>query len=162
MVSVPREAYTRNGAYLVVPPLAISFGLWGLLPEGYAPETFDAAAPAWLRLGENILRTLVLALPLGLRISTDCRGGWITYAVGLVAYLGSYLWLAAWPDGRWTTSAVGFTAPAWTPALWMLGIAMICRTSWVTTRWKWWTYLVVVAAFLGFHVGHTGMVWSGS
>lgn len=163
MVAFVREALVRNGAWLVLPPLAISFGLWASLPAAYASENFDHDIPAWLRLTETALRILVFVLPGALLVgkpSETSRAAWTTYAVGLGVYLVSYAWLASWPQSWWATSAVGFTAPAWTPAVWLLGIAMICRESWLTKRWTWWMYLPVVVGFLMLHIGHALLVWA--
>ena len=163
MPSLPREAYVRNGVWLTVPPLAISFGLWGALPEAYGAEQFDAGMPAWWRLTENVLRLVVFGLPAALVVGSRAelsRMAWPCYGLGLLAYLASYLMLVLWPEEAWSTSAVGFTAPAWTPAFWLVGLAMLCRASWLWARWRWWMYLVPVAAFLAVHVGHAGAVWS--
>ncbi len=163
MAGVPRVALTRNGAWLVLPPLVISFGLWSALPPAFAAENFGHGVPAWLSLSENALRIVVFAVPGALLFGASSkrqRVGWWCYGAGLGLYLASYALLAAWPRGSWATRALGFTAPAWTPAFWLLGIAMVCTDSWATQRWRWWMFLLPVAAFLGLHLGHTWLVWS--
>ncbi|MGH1347565.1 MAG: hypothetical protein ACRBN8_38770 [Nannocystales bacterium] len=164
MARLPREALSRNGGWLVLVPLGISLALWSALPPAYAPENFGAGIPTWLSLSENVFRVLVFATPGALLVGASSRVqrlGWGLYSIGLALYLASYVLLAIWPDGAWAGSALGFTAPAWTPALWLIGVALICQDSWVNARWIWWLYLGPVAAFLGLHVGHAALVWSG-
>jgi len=163
MARVPPQALTRNGAWLVLPPLAISLGLWGTLPPAFAPENFGRGVPGWLSLWENVLRVLVFATPCAVFFGASGkrqRVGWGLYSVGLCLYLASYVLLAKWPQGAWATGVLGFTAPAWTPALWLTGVALVCQDSWIWARWKWWLYLVPTTLFLVLHVGHATLVWS--
>lgn len=168
MADRPREALGRNGAWLVLPPLAVSLGLWGVLPPAYADGVFAASVPGWWNLTENVLRVLVFSVPAVLVFGASSpiqRVGWAVYAVGLAAYVASYLILALGPETHWATSAVGFTAPAWTPGVWLLGVAMVCQRTWLRwpadrrRGWRWWAYLAPVAAFLVAHVGHAGRAW---
>ena len=161
----PSAAWLRNGALLGLPPLAISFGLWGSLPAAYAPEAFGRGIPTWLALAENVARVLVFAVPAALVVDAPSRGarlGWAVYAAGVLLYAASYVVLAAWPGSAYAHSAVGFSAPAWTTAVWFLGIALLCRESWLRRGWRWWFYLPLVAAFLALHVTHTLLVWGRS
>ncbi len=163
MARVPHEAVARNGAWLVLPPLAISLGLWGTLPPAFGSESFGRGVPGWLSLSENVVRVLVFATPSALFFGASSKGqraGWGLYAAGLCLYLASYLLLAAWPEGTWGTSLLGFTAPAWTPALWLIGVALVCQDSWLWARWRWWLYLVPTTTFLVLHVAHATFVWS--
>lgn len=52
MRGIASKVIVRNGALLGVPPLAISLGLWGLLPEAYSPAVFWRDVPSWLALGD--------------------------------------------------------------------------------------------------------------
>lgn len=161
----PPAVWLRNGAWLGLPPLALSFGLWGFLPEAYSPDSFGRGIPAWLALAENVARVLVFAVPAALVAdapSRAARRGWLVYGGGVLLYAGSYLVLAAWPSSAYAHSAVGFSAPAWTTAAWFLGIALVCRTSWLWRGWRWWFYLPLVVVFLALHVTHTLLVWSRS
>ena len=61
--SLPARILLRNGALLIIPPMVITFGLWGALPAAYGPDLFSKDIPKWLGLFENIFRVLVLSLP---------------------------------------------------------------------------------------------------
>ena len=156
------RALVTNGALLALPPLALSLALWSSLPPAYGPEIFWLDIPPWLGLTENALRVVVFALPAALRFDTTeaHRAGWSVYAAGLALYAASYLLHVFWPGSAWALGAVGFTAPAWTTAVWFVGIAMVCRESWLPIRWRWWLYLVPVVAFVSAHVAHAALVWS--
>src|SRR5574339_341156 len=59
----PKRMLLRNGALLIIPPMIITFGLWGALPAAYSPDIFWKDIPNWLGLFENIFRILVFTLP---------------------------------------------------------------------------------------------------
>ncbi len=46
----PKRILLRNGALLIIPPMIISFGLWGALPAAYSPDIFWKDIPIWLGL----------------------------------------------------------------------------------------------------------------
>jgi len=151
--------------WLVLPVLAID-GLFGAsLPEAFQPAIFWADIPAALALAENGLRaaviglTVILPLPVG-----RWRGkepGFVVYAVGLAAYALSWLALIAWPQSAWSLGAAGFTAPAWTPLLWLAGIGLVADGPLLDRlallRPLYW---LVVPGFVATHLGHALLVWS--
>ena len=50
-------------------------------------------------------------------------------------------------------------APAYTPLLWLAGIAMMCDVLYVRRiPYRWWYYLAGSLAFLSFHVAHTFLI----
>ena len=51
--SLPARMLLRNGALLIIPPMVITFGLWGVLPAAYGPDLFWKGIPEWLSLLEN-------------------------------------------------------------------------------------------------------------
>jgi hypothetical protein len=61
--SLPARILLRNGGLLIIPPMIITFGLWGALPAAYSPDIFWKDIPGWLGLFENIFRILVFSLP---------------------------------------------------------------------------------------------------
>lgn len=114
--------------WLWVPPLGASLTLWGQLPPAYQPEYFDLWVPPLLGLAETVLKLAAIA------ISTLLVAGWTgarhrlglgLYGFGVAIYLASYLVLILEPDGAWAQSFVGFTAPAFTPAIWIAGIGLM-------------------------------------
>jgi hypothetical protein len=102
---------------------------------------------------------LPLFLPLTLAGAVE-RVGALLYVVGVVAYLASWTVLILWPHAAWSTSAAGFLAPAYTPALWLTGIGLIGMHPVIAhTRHLPWIYLAAVAAFLTFHNLHALLVY---
>jgi hypothetical protein len=159
---LPARIFLRNGALLVIPPLIITFGLWGALPAAYGPDLFEKDIPNWLVLFENMIRLLVLSLPGILyfgRKETWQPLGWYLYIGGLVVYLASYLVQIVNPDGVWSQSVIGFTAPAWSTVFWLAGIGLVCMRSWLPIPWHRAIYLLSASIFLIFHIGHAGLVY---
>jgi len=160
--SLPARILLRNGALLTIPPLIISFGLWGALPAAYQPDLFWKDIPKWLRMFENTSRVFVLGLPAILYFGTKETGhplGWSLYLGGLLVYLASYLAQIVYPDSAWSQSVIGFTAPAWSTLFWFAGIGFVCVRSWLPIPWHRAIYLWSASIFLTFHIGHTGLVY---
>jgi hypothetical protein len=160
--SLPARILLRNGGLLIIPPMVITFGLWGVLPAAYGPDLFWKEIPGWLSVLENTFRILVFSLPFILYFGKDEKGqplGWYLYFGGLVIYLASYLAQIVFPASAWSLSAIGFTAPAWSTVFWFAGIGLVCARSWLPIPWHRAIYLGSAALFLVFHVGHTGLVY---
>lgn len=75
-------------------------------------------------------------------------------------YLATYVLQISAPSSAWSQSAIGFTAPGWSTSSWFAGIGLVCENSWLPIRWNRSIYLSVAAAFLIFHLWHTGMVYN--
>jgi hypothetical protein len=134
----PKHMLLRNGALLIIPPMVITFGLWGALPAAYSPDIFWKGIPQWLGLFENLFRILVFSLPGILYFGKKEKGqslGWYIYIGGLVAYLASYLMQIVFPGSAWSQNIIGFTAPAWSTMFWLTGIGLVCRRSWLPLPW---------------------------
>ncbi len=162
LYSLPARIILRNGALLIIPPMIISFGLWGALPVAYSPDIFGKDIPGWLVLSENILRILVFGLPGILYFGKNEKGqslGWYLYFGGLVVYLASYLVQIVFPTSAWSQSAIGFTAGAWSTLFWLAGIGLVCVRSWLPIPWHRAIYLWSASIFLVFHTGHAGLVY---
>lgn len=152
----------RNGAWLVIPPMVITFGLWGALPTPYSLEVFWKDTPEWLGFLENTFRVLVFGLPAILYFGKKERGqplGWYLYVGGLAVYLVSYLLQILFPNSGWSQSLIGFTAPAWSTLFWFVGVGLVCVRSWLPIPWHRAIYLGSAFFFLIFHIGHAGLVF---
>ena len=160
--SLPTHILLRNGALLIIPPMVITFGLWGILPVAYSPDLFWKGIPEWLGLFENIFRTVVFSLPAILYFGKREKGqplGWYLYFGGLAIYLGSYLAQIVYPNSAWSQSIIGFTAPAWSTIVFFTGIGLVCVRSWLPIPWHRAIYLLSALIFLLFHTGHAGLVY---
>ena len=158
----PRKVILRNGALLVIPVLAISIGLWDFLPEVYSSKEFSREIPAWLALAENLFRVIIFSVPAILVFSNDeieNKWGWFLYTFGIAIYFCSYLFQILYPNSSWSTSYLGFTAPAWTTIFWLYGIGLTCSHSWLLSRWQRAIYIVPATLFVLLHMAHTTLVY---
>jgi hypothetical protein len=135
-----------NCLWLIVPLL-----IWNLV---YGPRltdpriASDANSPGWLLIAENITRMAVfilpLLIPLQLREPLN-KAGLVVYIFGTLIYFASWLPLLYAPGSAWSNSPPGLLAPALTPFLCFLGIALIGQS---------WTYGGLAAVFIAIHAWH--------
>ncbi len=153
---------TSNGYMPLIPIFAWNILFASALPPAYAPASFNKGIPFLILAGENIFRTIIFALPLffSLNIKTPIgKKGLILYCVGTVLYFASWLALMFAPDSAWSTSILGFAAPAYTPILWLAGIAMMAESYYFKLKYSKWHYLIPAIAFSVFHVTHSVLVY---
>jgi hypothetical protein len=145
--------------WLVVPIVLLNAGLMRRLPRAYQADVFWHGIPAWIKTGENVTRILVFVLPLFMRLDVSQKAGLALYAIGVLVY--SLAWLAeiVSPRSAWSTSAWGFMAPGYTPALWLAGIGLIGKKLFVPVPYTPWVYVALSAAFLMFHNLHASIVY---
>ncbi len=150
--------YVMSCIWLAVPILAFNLIFAGDLPAAYQAGTFWDDIPAPLAFIENLGRFAVLLLPvlMPLRLEPDEQAGWWVYGVGLVVYGLAWLALIAAPGGAWAQSLPGFAAPAYTPALWLAGIALIGARQ---RPGLLWVYAGDAVVFLAAHNAHTYIVY---
>lgn len=153
--------YALSCGLLLLPILLWNLLLAARLPPAFRPSTFTQGVPAHLLALEQALRTLVVLLPFAMPLEVDGlarRTGLLVFALGTLVYMASWLPLVLAPESRWSTSRIGFLAPAYTPALWLLGLALLGRRLWLLEAYRWWWYLVPCALFLAAHVVHADLV----
>lgn len=142
---------------LALPHLAFNVAFAGALPAAFQPEIFQAGLPGGLGFVEAAMRIALFALMFFLPIAAS-RIGWALYGVGSLAYFASWVALIQNEFSAWSLSLAGFTAPAWTPAIWIVGIGFIARNGHpVATR----AYWPIAFVFLAAHIGHAALVWRG-
>jgi hypothetical protein len=151
--------------WLVVPVLIIDGLFTSSLPPAFQPDSFWRDIPAALAWPENVFRFAVIALtivlPLPLTRLGERPAGLALYLLGLVAYALAWLAVIAWPASGWSLGAIGFSAPAWTPLLWLGGIGLIARGP-LLERFRFILplYWVIAIGFVGFHLSHTLTVFA--
>jgi hypothetical protein len=135
-----------NCFWLIVPLL-----IWNLVygPKLIDPRiTSDAHSPVWQLIAENITRIgifmLPLLIPLQLR-SPLGKAGLAVYIIGTLVYFASWLPLLFAPGSAWSNSPPGLLAPALTPLLCFLGIALIGHS---------WAYGALALLFIAIHTWH--------
>jgi hypothetical protein len=136
----------RNCLWLLAPILVWNAVFGARLPQpGFKS---DAGVPRPILLAEQALRVAAFAWPLFLPLRWETpaqRAGVALYAVGALIYFASWLPLVYAPESAWSRSAAGLLGPAYTPLLWMWGIALIGGA---------WPYALVAAAFVAVHMYH--------
>jgi hypothetical protein len=170
--SMPRAAtfaaiqrYVLSCGLLLVPASIWNIALTDRLPSSFAPAEFWRDIPAPLALAENSLRVAVFVLPFFMPFNLAAPGrmrALFIFVVGTLVYFASWLMLTRFPASAWSTSALGFAAPAYTPFIWLLGIALLGRELFWGTFYRWWMYFALAVAFLATHVSHTALVYARS
>ena len=159
------QRHVLSCGLLLLPASIWNIALTERLPSSFAPAEFWRDVPAPLALAENSLRVAVFVLPFLMPLDLAAPGrmrAWLIFGLGTLLYFASWLMLILFPASGWSTSAVGFAAPAYTPFLWLLGIALLGRQLFWGTFYRWWMYLALALAFLGTHISHTVLVYARS
>ena len=158
------QPYLANAFWLLVPILAFNALFTRQLPPAYHADVFDKGIPLWIRMPENLSRLLVMLFPLVMRlqISTSSQQlGLALYVAGTAVYFAAWGIQIAFPQNGWSTSVAGFMAPAYTPALWLLGIGLLGdRLTLPNVPCNPWIYWSVCGTFLAFHNAHTWLVYA--
>jgi hypothetical protein len=157
--------YLATCFWLVVPILIFNLLFSRDLPAAYQSAIFWNQIPRAIAWPENGLRLAALLLPLGMRLDVRSRRGKAglgVYLVGVAVYFSSWGALILSPNCAWSTSAVGFLAPAWTPIAWFLGILLLSgeRLLIPVRFYQPWMFGLLAGAFLVFHNLHAGLVFS--
>jgi hypothetical protein len=159
-----RIGYIYNCFWLIAPVLVFNLLFARQLPAAYQIDVFWKDIPKAISLPENLLRMLVMILPvmMRLRVTTpNQKFGLALYLTGLLVYFASWAVLIASPQCAWSTSEIGFLAPAFTPILWLAGIGLIGKELQIPgVPFKPWIYGTLSALFLVFHNLHAATVFS--
>jgi hypothetical protein len=158
-----KEKCWPNGLLLTIPPLFFNLLFAGSLPSAFSPEIFDKDIPMFITYGENIFRAFVFLFPIFMVLKLQTprqKTGLRIYLIGIAIYFASWLVLIYTPESAWSTSLLGFLAPAYTPFIWLLGMSMIGDRTCLKIPYRWWVYLIGVVFFLAFHVSHVFIVFT--
>jgi hypothetical protein len=98
-------------------------------------------------------------VPFGLDTRAQ-RAGLAAFVGGFAAYAGSWFAMISAPRSAWATSALGFTAPAWTSALWLLGLVLLAERSHARRiRHPRALFASCAVGFMVLHVTHAAIVY---
>lgn len=157
----PLHAYGIMPGLLLIPVFLWNLILAPYLPAPLTTPAFTQDLPQWLTITENSLRLLLFTLPFLMpwppRSPQTRRGLWL-FVTGLGIYCASWLPLILSPNSAWSTSLIGFLAPAYTPALWLIGISLIGGRLFWGHRYRWWMYLIPALLFLAVHITHIALI----
>ena len=149
--------YVSSCGLLLLPIFAWNALLTPRLPASVVHAMSASGVSPWLRYLENGSRTVVLLLPFAMPLdlsSTSARNGLGAYIVGTGLYCLSWLALIRYPASTWARSRMGQLGPAYTPAVWLFGMALLGRRLYWGQWYGWWMYLVPSGLFLGAHLTH--------
>ena len=155
--------YAKNVGWLLVPVMVWNAALSSRLPQAFSPAVFWFNIPPFLSAAENTLQIVVFALPFLAPfelIAKSQKVGIAVFGVGLAIYFVSWLPLIAAPNSSWSLSAFGFLAPAYTPVVWLLGLALLMQRLYWNSRYRWWLYLTLSIGFLAAHISHAAIVFT--
>jgi hypothetical protein len=153
--------YLGNCFWLLLPVLLWNGLLARRLPKPYRRDEFWRDIPGWVGAGENTFRIAILILPflMPIRMATSGqRAGFVVYGIGLALYCLAWVVQIRSPHSAWSVSRLGFLAPAFTPAIWLMGLGLIGDSLYLPVPYSCWVYIALSAAFLVFHNTHAWMV----
>ena len=156
------QKYVWSCIWLILPPMLILASV-SPLPGVYRTDVFWKDIPPWVGFGENLTRTIVVALPVLMPLSIASRRqriGWALYVLGLGMYWAAWRSPVCFAGGAWAAHPVRFMAPAWTPAIWLTGIGLIADRFYFSSPYHPWMYMAVSLIFLLFHNLHAWIVWA--
>jgi hypothetical protein len=136
--------YLLTCGWLLAPIIVWNLVLTVHLPPPISNSESWGAIPQPLALAENTLRIFVFAIPFFMPLQVSTRrqkAGVALFIVGTLVYFASWLALIAAPQSGWSSSAIGFLAPAYTGES-CLGAAIFARGSMQRYRrsLSWLTY----------------------
>ncbi|KXX66804.1 hypothetical protein AVL50_30185 [Flammeovirga sp. SJP92] len=156
------KKYIWNCFLLLIPIFLWNILLVKYLPKGYSPEIFWENIPPLVKYIENISRIIVFALPALMLLSFETRvqrAGIRTYLVGLVFYFMSWGIVILYPESLWSTSQIGFMAPAFTTLIWFVGIGMVGQKSFIKIPYISTLYIILSILFVIVHSFHCYIVF---
>lgn len=153
---------TRNRFWLLIPILVLDLALVPMLPPPLTPGSPGPDIPGWVSLSETVLRVVVFGAPLMMPLSLRAphsRPALAVYSVGLASYVAAWVAVVWAPTSTWSTSAVGFTALAWTSILVFAGIGLR-STFWFFPGYRPWMYLGAAVLFSAVHTLPIAITWA--
>jgi hypothetical protein len=138
-----------NAGWFCLPVLAWNIALTPKLDMG----SFPGAIPAWYDVCENVLRAAALGYPFARPIDPHAPlflPGLCVYGIGALVYFASWFPLMDSSPRPWQKSILAQLAPAYTPILWLAGIALMANSP---------AELCLSALFVSLHVGEYLMRW---
>lgn len=154
--------YLLNCFLLLIPIFLWNIILVDYLPKAYSPDIFWKDIPNLIANSENILRIVVFVFPAIMLLSLKTRLqkiGFGIYLIGLIIYFLSWVVVIIYPQSYWTTSLIGFMAPAYTTIIWFVGIGLIGNKAFFKIPKLSWIYIFLSLLFVLIHSAHTYLVF---
>jgi hypothetical protein len=138
-----------NAGLLCLPVLAWNIALTSKLNMG----SFPGKIPLWYDIGENVLRGAALVYPFARPLDAHAPlflPGLCLYGLGVIVYFASWFPLMDASPQPWQKNILVQLAPAYTPLIWLAGIALMANSP---------AELYLSVVFVGMHVGEYVMRW---
>jgi hypothetical protein len=151
-----------NGYIPIIPILAWNMLFISKLPSAFDPKSFNRSIPFLIIVGENLFRVIIFILPLFFRINISTsigKTGLTVFIFGTLIYFSSWLLLIFFPDSTLSASILGFTAPAYTPLIWLIGLSLMVDSYYFKFPYSKWHYILPSIMFSFFHIYHTVYVY---
>ena len=154
-----------NGYILIFPIIIWNISFFSYLPSSYAPSNFNSDIPLWIIVGENLFRMVLFIFPLFVQVNIKIsfgNKGLIIYLLGILIYFSSWLAIIISPSSVWSSSVLGYSAPAYTPIIWILGLSMMVDSYYFKYRLNYskWHFLLPSLSLIGFHISHAIYVYN--
>lgn len=156
------KKYLYTCFMLLLPVLLWNIVFVNRLPEVYTNKAIWDDIPSWLMLSEHALRMVVFMAPLFLKISFKLKtqkAGLALYLIGLLLYFLSWIWQIYFPQSSWSTSLMGYMAPAYTTMFFFLGIGLIGRQSIMNIPKPGTVYIAISLLFVIVHSCHAYLAY---
>lgn len=158
----PAISYLLSCLLLLVPVMVWNSVFAKALPPPFQPAVFWHHIPAVLRYTENISRTIIFLIaaltPLSAATVTQ-RRSLMLYMAGLCIYFASWVVVMRVPYSIWRHSYLVFSAPAYTPLCWLMGIALAGRRFYFGLPFHRRVFVMPSIVFLLSHNIHTYIVY---
>ena len=159
-----KQQYLYNGVFLLLITMLWNIIFYEYLPEAYSLENFRMNIPAIVLAGENVFRILTFGftifLMLGLSDRTQ-KAGLILYVGGVILYFASWAAQMFLPDTIWSRSLLGYTAPAYTSIIWLLGIGFLGKELVIgKIPYNRIVFITISIVFVVFHTAHAVIAYS--
>ena len=151
--------YLLNGILLFIPVFIWNAVFFKRLPDFYQPENWDNI-PKALDVSENILRYSSFVMPILFKLdfsTVSQRIGLVLYLAGLLIYFISWMVQIIYKDNKISAGLLFRAAPAYTTIIWMTGIGLIGKYSYIPNLQKF--YFPVIAIFTIIHTSHSYIIW---
>ena len=154
----------KSSFLAVIPLLLWNLIFYSKLPEPYQSEGGWNKFPPVFSISEKVLLILTIAILFFLVIEVKHKlqkVGLIFYAIGVILYLLSWIMQIYWPESVWSISPFGFSAPALSPFIWLIGLGMMSKVVNHKLKVLHPVYFMVMSLFILIHVFHALIVYYG-
>jgi hypothetical protein len=150
--------YLYNGVFLLLITMLWNIIFYEYLPETFSLENFTKNVPAIVLIGENIFRILTFGFTIFLLVGLRDKAqkiGLALYIVGVIIYFASWAAQMFLPESMWSQSLIGYTAPAFTSIIWLLGIGLLGKDLVIKKiPYNRFVFISLSITFVVFHTAH--------